>query len=162
MSAIATLKIFHISHLKELEKIAPNKKSWFGKEKDKYIEYSKNNTSYMMVPDISGWVFGDIICYLDQKEIMKFVKLENNNLAQRLSKLRGYGIVIFSDEEIKNILNKLNEKPKDRIERDLREFCIELNGEYFQDENSLNIALGNFMEIMKKVKEDFFLIVEIG
>lgn len=126
MSGIASFIKLPTSSLTKPGNAAVPKKSWFGGSRDNYHEFLRTNGREVVEYHWSGWVFGTLLSYLEERHHIDLMKSEYEPLAKALTSARGGSHFIFSsdlktkyfgpldsltvsEEELRDYYNEFNE-----------------------------------------------------
>lgn len=135
MSAIAEFKKIKVNKLEELKEVSKIiiKKGLFSKKViDNYWSFLNENSESIIVFDINGYVYGNLMVFLEENEIDLFNN-EFKEISNYLSEQRNSSVFIFTYKQSNEILKKINQT-EFSID-DLVNFNIE-----FSDENEPELA----------------------
>ena len=108
MSAIAEFIKLPKSSLDGLSKAAIPKKSFFGRPRDTYYDYLRNNGQQVVDYKWSGYVLGTLLVYLDEKHQIDLMKSEYDGLSSDLTNARKATHFILTNELRSRYLAKLS------------------------------------------------------
>jgi hypothetical protein len=125
MSAIASFIRIPKTAIEGLRLAATPPKRLFGRARDTYWDYLRQNGQEVAKYMWSGWVFGPLLVYLQEREQIDLEHSAYDELATFLTKARGVSHCILTSEHRKTYLAKL-EMPFS--EEALRDYYNEFSG----------------------------------
>lgn len=113
MSAIADFRIIEINKLDALKEASEIivKKSFFKKTvTDNYWSFLEDNSKKLKDFEWSGYIFGNLLIYLQENKNIDLLKSEYDSTANWISEKRGASLMIFTHNHKEAFLDKLNTK----------------------------------------------------
>ncbi len=111
MSAIAEFRLIEVSKLEELRSVAEikvEKKLFSKKVIDNYWNFLNNNSKRLKDFNQSGYVFADLLIFLEENKGIDLFKGEYENIANEIAKKRENTTLVFSFDQKKRYLNDLD------------------------------------------------------
>lgn len=141
MSALSSFYLLDISKIDDLKHNAKinTEKSFFSKKVvDTYWNFLANNAEELNTLDGSGYIYGNILAFLQEKKDIDLLENEYSNTAEELIDKRGIAHFIFSHEQKNCFLSRLN--PVLFPLTELQIFNQEFSDDY--DEETARMCLG--------------------
>jgi hypothetical protein len=126
MSATASFFMMPRSAIDGLRKSAVPRKRLFGKPKDTYWKYLRDNGREAARYAWSGYVLGTLLPYLEEHHDIQLMKSEFDELSTYLTNTRGATCFVFTETHKRHYLEKL--APQSYSLESLRDYYDDFNG----------------------------------
>ncbi|WP_289056063.1 hypothetical protein [Carboxylicivirga marina] len=156
MSALAEFRIIDtnkLNDLKEKAEIKTIKKGWFKKVKiDEFWSFFDSNSNKLKDFDWSGYVFGNLLIFLQENKMINILDSEHDSIANWISEKRGISTIILTKTHKESYLEKLNS-----INITIEEL-IEFNKEFSEDSDPEFAKAG--LEGVKAISENLEILTD--
>lgn len=156
MSAIASFYLLDISKLDGLVQNAEIeiKKSFFSKKMiDNYWNYLADNASELPGLNGSGYIYGNLLTYLDEEKNIDLLTNEYDGLVKEIVEKRGNAHFLFTNTQKTEFLRRLN--PEDYSIKEIQKFNQDFSEEGDEETARLSLsALGLLKSNLEKIQSD--------
>ena len=111
MSAIASFTVLPNAALRALRDAAvPRKRGWFQRPQDTFHDYQREHGREIAVLQLSGYVLGTALAYLEERHQIDLMRSEHDELAHFLSKKRGASYFVLTSAHSAAYIHRLDPK----------------------------------------------------
>lgn len=140
----------------EFQEAAKVSRNWYGKIKDNYWDFLDKKTILIDV-ELNFHIIVDFLTYLDQEKDQQMVLEADSN---KLSELRGSGILIMDKKDVEDIVKIVSEV---NFNIEFEQYSKDMDGELYDfTPDALKENVSEFIKAIKNADNEYFIIINLG